>query len=276
MRVAIILGALALVLAAQAPRAEAQERTTLQPERLPGMCLTMGGTHGSISMPCDGTDRQFFVLPGEAGGPLIQGDRCLAVRGDDNYPQLLPETCDGSPAQTWTMNEEGELRSATARCLSVIGASSRSGTMVYGAQCPEEGRAHQWRAKYVHFTNVVEASLESKARPGMCIGYDTRVDLYPCSDAYRQVMSFDAKAVTQLRMMSSCFSGGYAFGALGLAECHDTLGQTWLVLESGAVANMLVQCIEVVNEDGRDVLRTLPCRGKPEQQWIVRKPPAVQ
>ena len=86
--------------------AQTPEPMTLQPERLPGMCVTLAGSPGgaSVSLPCEGAERQVFVMPGEAGGPIRQGDQCLAPRGTGYYPQLFAETCDGSPEQTWTMN----------------------------------------------------------------------------------------------------------------------------------------------------------------------------
>lgn len=254
------------------PAAAQTKPVTLQHERVPGMCVTLAGPQGeSISLPCDGSARQNFVLPDTAKpGPIVQNDACMAVKDDNNYPAMTAETCDGSPEQTWTVSAEREVRNGVGRCLSLLGASSRTGEMVYGGRCPKEGAAHRWLFKSVDFTNVIEASLESKVRPGMCIGHDTGVGLYPCSDAYGQVISFDRKAMGQMRMKSSCFSGGYVFDSLGLGECYDNPAQRWALLDGGAVANELVQCITVTSENGHDVLRTLRCNEKPEQQWIVR------
>lgn len=244
---------------------------TLQPERLPGMCISIAGWDGeSISLPCDGSKRQEFELPAKEGGPIRHEGKCLVPRGQGYYPPLFPVACDGSPEQTWKMSEEGELRSAAGRCISLLGASSRTGEMVFAGECPKQGEGQFWRARKVDFTNVVEMSLESKVKPGMCIGYDTGVGLYHCTDQFRQVISFDRKAIGQMRMMSSCFSGGYAFGALSLGECWDMAAQKWLVLDSGQISNGLVQCIELVDENGRDVLRTLPCKLIPAQQWVLR------
>ncbi len=272
MRVAGILAALGLL---AAPAFAQTKPMTLQPERLPGMCLTLSAS-GSVSVACDGSAGQDFIVPGETPGPIRQGDLCLAPRGAGYYPQLFLEACDGSPEQTWTMNAEGELRSAAGRCISLLGQASRTGEMIFAAECPKVGSAHQWKVKSVDFTNVIEASLESTVRPGMCIGHDTGVGLYPCSDAYGQIISFDEKALGQMRLKSSCFSGGYVFGALGLGECWDIPAQRWALLGNGVVGNELVQCIEVVPENGRDVLRTVRCNSaRPEQQWIVRPKPAT-
>lgn len=270
MRVAGIVFGLVLAVAGFAMPAGAQ---TLQPERLPGMCLSMTGHVGqAISVPCDGSAVQEFKLPAPEGGPIRYGDKCLTPRGEGYYPDLLPLECDGSPEQTWKMSEEGELRSAAGRCISLLGASSRTGEMVFAGECPKQGEGQSWRVRKVDFTNVVEMSLESKAKPGKCIGYDTGVGLYDCTDQFRQVISFDEKALGQMRMMSSCFSGGYAFGALSLGECWDLPQQKWVVFDTGQIANASVQCIELVDENGRDVLRTLPCKLIPAQQWVLRAP----
>ncbi len=255
--------------------AQPGELRALQPERLPGMCITMMGPSAeAVSMPCDSDLNKKFLMPPAEGGPIRHGERCLAPRGDGNYPPLVAAECDGSPAQTWTAGADGELRSGEGRCISLLGASSRTGELIFAGECPKQGEGHAWRAAYVDFTNVIEASLESTGHPGQCIGYDTGLQLYPCTDAYRQVMSFDEKAVGQIRMMSSCLSGGFAFGALRLGECWDQPGQKWMLLEGGRIANANVQCIEVSPEEGRDVLRTKPCSQAPEQQWKVRWPGA--
>ena len=275
MRLAALLAMAASLWLAAPASAQPGELRTLQPDRLPGMCIVMiGPSAEAISQPCTGAANEKFLLPAAEGGPIKFGDRCLVPRGDGNYPPLVAVDCDGSPAQAWKMNDEGELRSAAGRCISLLGASSRTGEMIFAGECPPEGRAHQWRVRHVDFTNVIEASLESAVRPGYCIGYDTGLQLYPCTDAFRQLISFDEKAIGQFRMMSSCLSGGYAFGALSLGECHDLPQQKWMLLEGGRVANAGVQCIEVSPENGRDILRTKACSQAPEQTWIVRRPGA--
>lgn len=271
MRVAGVILGLAILSTGAATPAAAQ---TLQPERLPGMCISMSGQAGeSISVPCDGSARETFVLPGPAGGSIRYGDACLEPKGQGYYPPLFAVACTGAPEQHWTLTEDGELRSGAGRCISLLGAASRTGGMVFAGECPTNGLGHAWVARNVDFTNVVEGSFESKARPGMCIGYDSNLGLLPCTDAYRQVMSFDRKALGQLRMMSSCISGGYAFDGVSLGECHDLPDQKWMMITGDRLANQWVQCIEVRDENGRDVLRTVECGQALEQQWQFRPAP---
>ena len=275
MRLALFLAMAASLWLSPAASAQPSAALTLQPDRLPGMCITMTGPSAeAVSLPCSGAPGEKFVMSGDEAGPIRFADRCLVPRGDGNYPPLVAATCDGSPAQTWRQGPEGELRSGENRCISLLGASSRTGEMIFAGDCPKEGEGQAWRTRPVDFTNVIEASFESAVRPGYCIGYDTALQLYPCTDVYRQVMSFDEKALGQIRMMSSCLSGGYVFDGLSLGECWDLPQQKWMLLEGGRIANQRVQCIEVSTENGRDVLRTKPCSTAAEQQWIVRRPDA--
>jgi hypothetical protein len=275
MRLALLTAIAASLWLAAPATAQTGELRTLQPDRLPGMCIVMiGPSAEAISQPCTGAANEKFLMPGAEGGPIRYGERCLVPRGSGNYPPLVAADCDGSPAQTWKMGEVGELRSGEGRCISLLGASSRTGELVFAGECPKDGEGQAWRVRPVDATNVIDASLESAVRPGQCIGYDTGLQLYPCTDAYRQVMSFDEKALGQIRMMSSCLSGGYIFGALQLGDCWDMPQQKWMLMEGGRVANATGDCITVSPENGRDVLRTSACGSAAEQQWIVRRPGA--
>ncbi len=277
MRLAALLAILAGLWIAAPASAQPGELRTLQPDRLPGMCITLvGAAAEAVSLPCDGSDAEKFLMPGAEGGPIHFAARCLVPVGEGNYPPLAAATCDGSPEQTWKMSAAGELRSAAGRCISLLGSSSRTGELIFAGECPTSGEGQPWRARMVDVTNVVEASLESVARPGQCIGYGARLALYSCTDAYQQVISLDEKSPGQLRMMSSCLSGGYVLGALSLGECWDMPQQKWLILEDGRVTNQSKECIEVSNEDGRDVLRTRACATMLEQRWRVRRPPVVE
>jgi hypothetical protein len=247
---------------------------TLQPERLPGMCLSMTGFEGEAeSRPCDGSAAQLFDVPGPEGGPIRHNGKCVVTKGRDYYQSLAAVACDGSVQQRWAMSKAGELRNPAGRCLSVLGASSRSGAPVFGTECPKDREGPAWRATEPGFVEPAEGLFESRARPGKCIGYDGALGVYDCKEVPDQLVSFDRKASGQLRMLVSCLSGGFAFDGLGLGECWDLPAQRWRMRENGQLANELEQCIEVKNQNGRDVLETKACRLTPEQQWVFRERP---
>lgn len=256
--------------------ARAAEAETLQPQRLPGMCLSMNAGGVVESQPCDGSAAQEFDLPvrGAAkAAPMRQDGLCLAPVGGGYYPPVSRVACDGSPAQAWTMSLDGEMRTGAGRCLSLLGYSSRSGEMVFAGDCPKQGEGQSWTAKQVapDFAKPIEASFESVARPGKCIGYDTGLALYDCTDAYRQLFSFNSKEMGQMRMMSSCLVGGFAFGTVTISGCYDGKAAQWAHMDSGVLANGNIRCVEVSPENGRDVLREKPCTFTPEQKWVMRK-----
>lgn len=253
-----------------APAMAQEDAQTLQPARLPGMCLAIAGPAGEAqSQPCKGGADEIFNLPGADGGPIRIAGKCLAAAGEG----VVAAACDGSPAQAWTMSAKGELRSAAGRCLSLPGASSRTGAPILAAACPE-GEADLWRAGEARVTHVIDASFESRARAGQCIGHEPALALLDCSDATRQAMSFDEKALTHIRIAGACLSGGLA-GALKLADCWDMPEEKWTLREDGRIANQNADCIEIVNEDGRDLLKTAPCSTEPLQVWSVRRAQAL-
>ena len=67
----------------------------------------------------------------------------------------------------------------------------------------------------------------------------------------------------------------------GMTERHleaicAAAAERWTLLESGEVANELLECITLTSENGRDVLRALGCDGKPDQVWAVRRKPTTE
>lgn len=246
---------------------------TLRHEQLPGMCLSLSGRNGeSESQPCNGSAMQDFRLPGVTPGPILNGDLCLAARGQGAYPQLAAAACDSSPEQSWTMTPAGEVRSATGRCLSLLGVSSRNGERIYAGECPTGLPAHRWRAVAVDPTLLHPANgmLEATARPGKCLGTDGALGLVDCAARLGRVFSLDLSAPTQLRMMGSCLAGGYVKEAPLLSQCWDLPQQKWTLNSASNLVNAQGKCIAVVNEGGKDVLRTAVCLPVPEQQWTVK------
>ncbi len=258
---------LGLALACLAAPATAQ---TLEPERLPGMCVTISAHEGSISMPCDKSPLQMFDLPREAPGPIRYGDGCLAPRGEGYYPQLHPEACDGSPAQTWTISAEGEIRNGAGRCLSLLGQSSRTGERVYGGYCPNVGQAHQWTPKAAdqEIYDSVRGRLRWAAQPDLCLAY-TRpsVGLAPCGENFEQLYAFDRHDPSQFRSMSGCLTGSPAGGGLNIAECWVEPDKTWMLQDGSLLSNGNGLCVEGQQHGERWLARLARCAAKPEQSW---------
>lgn len=247
---------------------------TLQHEQLPGMCMTLSGRDGeSESRPCDGAAIQTFELPAGAPGPIRNGDRCLAPRGKGTYPQLAAAACDGAPEQTWVVTPEGEIHSASGRCLALLGNSSRSGERIYAGECPTGLPAHRWRAVAVDpaLLHPVSGMLEAVARPGKCLGTDGALGLVACDARLGRVFSFDTSAPSQLRMMSSCLASGYVLNTLALGQCWNMPAQKWTLTAAGNLANLEGKCIVMTTEGDHDVLRTGACLAVPEQQWTLKE-----
>lgn len=265
--VRLIAMSLGLALACFAAPAVAQ---TLEPERLPGMCVTISPHEGSISMPCNKSPLQMFELPGDAPGPIRFGEGCLAPRGEGYYPQLHPEPCDGSPAQTWTISAEGEIRNGAERCLSLLGQSSRTGERVYGGHCPREGNGHQWVAKAPdqEIYDQVRGRLRWGGAEGLCLAY-TRpsVGLAPCGENFEQLYAFDRHDPSQFRSMSGCLTSFSASGGLNIADCWVDPDKTWMLQDGSLLSNGHGVCVEGEQRGERWLARLARCAVKPEQSW---------
>ena len=176
------------------------------------------------------------------------------------------------PEQSWTISPTGEVRSATGRCLSLLGVSSRNGERIYAGECPAGLPAHRWRAVTADPTLLHPANglLEAAARPGKCLGTDGALGIVDCAGKLGRVFSFDFSAPTQLRMMGSCLAGGYVKEALSLGQCWDLPQHTWTLNSASNLVNAQGKSISILTEGGKDVLRTAACLPVPEQQWTVR------
>ena len=255
------------------PAPVATPTVTLQHERLPGMCVSLSGLQGqSESRPCNASPEQEFQLPAGAVGPILHADKCVAPRGQGAYRQLYAQTCDGTSDQQWTVKSDGEIRNATGHCLSLLGASSRTGERVYVGECPADLPANHWRAVPASAaSHPVSGVLESVSRPGKCLGTDGALGLVDCTGRLGRIFSFDSSRPSQLRMMSSCLAGGFALESLSLSQCWDMPTQKWSLDASANLVNLEGKCIVVTIEEGRDVVRTSACQAVPEQQWTLKE-----
>lgn len=259
------------VLACGATPAAAQ---TLEPARLPGMCVTIDAREGSVSRPCDKSAAQTFTLPGEAPGPIRYGEHCLAPRGGGYYPQLHPETCDGSPAQAWAISAEGHVRNGEDRCLSLLGMSSRTGERVYGGECPTYNAPQQWRA--VPLDREIYDQVRGRLRWGgdaaLCFTWiqaGSFLGLEPCGAIARfeQTFSFDRHDPGQFRAMGGCLRSAAAGGSLRTGDCYVDRAQTWMLQDGSLLSNGYAHCVEPRREGERWIARMTACAVRPEQSW---------
>ncbi len=264
--------AAALAGAAFAAPAAAQ---TLEPTELPGLCVTIDAAEGSISRPCNKSPEQTFTLPDETPGPIRYGEACLAPRGEGYYPQLFPETCDGSPAQTWTISGEGVIRNGAERCLALLGLSGMNGAMVYGAHCPTRVEAQSWTPKPVdqEIYDQVSGRIRWRAQPELCLSLirsGSFVGLEACGENVRseQVFSFDRHDPSQFRGFGgACLTANSAMGGVRLSDCRVSPSSTWMLQDGSLLSNGELSCAGAVREGERWVVRLQRCAVTPEQSW---------
>lgn len=247
---------------------------TLEPARLPGMCVTIDAREGSVSRPCDKSAEQTFMLPSEAPGPIRYGEQCLAPRGGGYYPQLHPEACDGSPAQTWSISAEGHVRNGEGRCLALLGLSSRTGERVYGGECPTYNEPQQWRA--VALDQEIYEPVRGRLRWGgdaaLCLTFinaGSFIGLEPCGAVERleQMFSFDRSDPGQFRAMSGCVGAGATGDSLRIGDCHVDRDRTWMLQDGSLLSNGHARCVEPRREDERWVARMTACAVRATQNW---------
>lgn len=249
--------------------------TTIEPRELPGMCVSLSGADGaSISTPCDKSAAQDFGMPGTEGGPIRLGDKCLAPRGDDNYPALFADVCDGSPGQRWTVSGEGEIRNEAGRCLALLGQSSRTGAPVYGGRCEDAGALHRWKLKAAdqEIYEPVVGRVRWLSTPELCLTYieaGSYMGLAACDEGLElnQVFSFDAHDPSQFRMLSGCLTSYAMTGITTISRCADLKAATWKLQPSAFLSNGDGQCATGKLEGAGHVVRIEACTGAPEQIW---------
>lgn len=268
--VRILIGAALALVCAQTVQAQ-----TLEPARLPGMCVTIDPHEGSVSRPCDKSSSQSFVLPArDAPGPIRYGEACLAPRDDGNYPQLVPQACDAAPAQTWTISAEGHVRNGAGRCLSLLGLSSRTGERVYGGHCPNHGDPHEWVAKSLdqEIYDQVRGRLRWRGDASLCLSWVEQgsfIGLAACNEnnALNQVFSFDRHDPGQFRARSSCLTSNQITGLVRLADCYVSPDKTWMLQDGSLLSDGHGLCLEARMEGERWVSRMRACAVIPEQSW---------
>ncbi len=246
---------------------------TLEPARLPGMCVTIDPREGSVSRACDDSPTQRLVLPVATPGPIRLGDFCLAPRGGGLYPPLAPMPCDGSPAQSWTISAEQGVRNGEGRCLALLGLSGRDGERVYGEPCPTRYPPQAWLVR--PFDPLAHAPARGRlrwaAQPDLCLGHvrpGSFVGLEPCAEVQRweQIFSFDRRRPGQFRVSGTCLSGNAGTGGLSLSRCRVEPAMQWRLEESGALSSGS-RCVQPRRANRRWVAVLTSCAATPEQRW---------
>ncbi len=259
---------LALVFSATA------EAQTLEPDRLPGMCLTIDAREGSVSRPCDGAPAQEFELPRETPGPIRINGRCLSPRGGGYYPPLFGMECDGSPAQTWTVSNDGAVFNGAGRCLAVLGNSSRDGERIFGAECPDMRSAPKWRVlpddRYDY--QPQRGRMRWLTEPSLCLTWiqsGNFIGLSACGNPSdgEQIFSFDRTHMGHMRARSACLTSAAVFGSVSLGDCYEDPSKTWMLLDGAMLFNGHSLCAEPRREGERWVVRMNRCTAEAPQRW---------
>jgi hypothetical protein len=107
------------------------------PSGVPGVCLSRvkyAQGAAAVTAACgSGTRRQLWGIAGQA---IQDGRYCLAVASAASNAGVVLSACDGSAAQQWAPQGNGELRNAeSGRCLRDPGASTTVGTPVNVGWC---------------------------------------------------------------------------------------------------------------------------------------------
>ncbi len=107
------------------------------PDGVPGVCLSRvkyaQGAEAVTAACGSGTRRQRWGISGQT---IQDGRYCLAVASAAGNASVVLSRCDGSSAQQWAPQGNGELRNAeSGRCLRDPGASTTVGTPVDVGSC---------------------------------------------------------------------------------------------------------------------------------------------
>lgn len=248
---------------------------TLEPERLPGMCLTVDAAQGgSVSRECDGSPEQALELPVAQPGPLKLAGKCLEPAGGGLYPQLAPADCAGTPAQTWTFGAGGDVRNGDNRCLAVLGLSSRSGERIFAGACPDGYEPQAWVARAAGETpyEPVKGRIQWRSRPGLCLAWieaGSFMGLAPCdgSGGGHLIFSLDRKLRGQVRARSACLNSFPVGDTLNLSDCHTGATAMWLLGADGLLSDGERRCAEPRMSNARWVVGLKVCWTASQRLW---------
>ncbi len=116
------------------------------PAGVPGVCLSRvryAQGADAVTAACgSGTRRQQWDVSGQT---IQDGTYCLATASAAGNASVVLSTCDGSSAQQWAAQGNGDLRNArSGRCLRDPGGSTTVGTPVNVGSCSTVGSRLWW------------------------------------------------------------------------------------------------------------------------------------
>lgn len=263
----LVLGAASAALfmgaAAGQPGWKALPEITLQPDNLPGMCVTVNARGVGESRACNGAADQIFRAPGPDGGVLRHGDLCMSAPDAGNYPELRAVPCAQGGDHYWIVDHKGRLANNAGRCLQLLGGSSREGERVFGARClNDDPSPRTWRFVPASETWDSRIAAPIEMAGGHCLAWQERGNAFRgevCAAAQRAAFSYAVNRPGQIRARSSCLRAHIDGAALSLGHCHDTPDQMWTIA-NGHLVNGSGRCA-VPDDEG--LLRSGPCPATP-------------
>ena len=234
---------------------------TLEPENLPGMCLTLpAGATEAVSAACTGKPDQIFSFPGPDGGVLRHDGACMGIEPDGVYPALVPMACDDSPSIYFIVDHARRLANNDGRCLAVLGGSSREGERVYGAPCESATQVWIFSDPAEEGYDPASARIAVTARRGYCLALQdgNYFAPAPCDTGDTQVFRLDRTRAAQLRMKSGCLVAAATGAPAGIHDCTAT--DLWMFGGDGKVRSGR-DCAVL---DAEGVLRTADCAAAPK------------
>ncbi|MEU9015920.1 ricin-type beta-trefoil lectin domain protein [Streptomyces sp. NPDC048479] len=138
-----------------------------------------------------------YTNPGPIDTPIFHGSKpdgssgrisglhgkCVDVQGgrSEDWTPVQMHECNGTPAQKWTMAEDGTIQSL-GKCLDVAWASTEDGARVQLHQCNDSG-AQMW--EYAGNTFVNTWSNKCLDLP-WGVSYDIQLQIYECNGGENQ------------------------------------------------------------------------------------------
>ena len=201
---------------------------------------------------------------------------CIEDRGGGtaNFTPVQVANCNGSTAQTWTVDISNDTIHALGKCFDVNGGGTTQGTSIDLYACNNEPAQvlvpeHNGEIYNPH-SNMCVTDLNSNA-PG------TQLGLYDCTDAADQRWTvpeagWSAGAVTGVNGLCLEARGGGAadFTPVQVAACNGSNAQDWIPVTSDDTIHALGECLDVNGGGTTDgtAIDLYACNNEPAQVFV--------